>query len=393
MVVASSNRGLAVRTLHSQGGLDHLLYNTAGLLDLSAEQRCKISLEFLARSVRAHFDGCPGYRRLCDAEHFDPRQLACYEDLARIPLVPSVSFKRRMMRSVPEERIVKLCVSSGTQGSRSSVPRDHTTLERFLACTGVLVDELLEPSDYAYLFNLGPDAEAAGDLWLAYVLGAMELRFESSHYVRDGRLRLKELEQGLRAGEGRRQCILVGPPILFLHLLEYLEERGTRIDLGATQSFVVTAGGWKRFSGSAIPRDEFSERVSESLGLDASSVRDAYNMVELNTVLLECDHRQKHVPPWLVASARDASTLDPLPEGHEGLLAFLDSTADSYPGFVLSDDFGGVRTDPCVCGRTAPRVHFARRVESAEARGCALKMDRDVVVDTGDNGGADAVRE
>jgi long-chain-fatty-acid---luciferin-component ligase len=93
-------------------------------------------------------------------------------------------------------------------------------------------------------------------------------------------------------------------------------------------------------------------------------------------VLFECSHKAKHVPPWLYASARDPRTLAEVKSGEPGLLAFADPTPTSYPGFVLSDDFGSVsRRIPCPCGITSDTLTIERRVNKVETRGCALKLE------------------
>jgi len=379
---SSGSSRISIRRLSAQTDLDHLLYNTRGLLDLESERHRKVAVEFIAASFRSHHERCEVYRRLCTAEGVEPASIRGWDDLPRIPLIPAASFKRRHICSVDGEDVVKLCTSSGTRGGRSIVARDHVTLERFIAGTGVLVDQLLAPVDHAQVFNLGPDDEEAGDLWIAYVLSAMQIRFSTRHYVSDDTLRLSALVRDLRAAQDQRQCIVVGPPVLFLHLVEHLEAESQALDLGRTNSFIVTAGGWKRFEGSAISRRELTQRLCRRLGLGETSVRDAFNMVELNTVLLECERNRKHIPPWLVASARDPSNLRCRPDGEPGLLAFLDASARSYPGFVLSDDIGWLDADRCPCGRRSPTLQFERRVERVEARGCALKLDRHVRPET-----------
>jgi len=79
---------------------------------------------------------------------------------------------------------------------------------------------------------------------------------------------------------------------------------------GGTGMTVLTAGGWKRFSGQRIERAVFDPRACAAFGLaDESQVRDAFNQVELNTVMIECSAHRKHVPPWLYAAARDPDRL------------------------------------------------------------------------------------
>jgi long-chain-fatty-acid---luciferin-component ligase len=370
--------------IDGQALLDHVLYNEDDVFHWPLEKRQEIALQLVASSFAQHYANCEPYRRLCSAERIGPGDVQTWEDLQRIPLVPSSFFKHHVLQSVPSSEIIKVCLSSGTQGSQSRVPRDHVTLERLIGTTRTQIDQLLNPWHRAHIFNLGPDSDEAHDLWFAYVMSILELVRRTTHYVCQGVFSSAAVVADLQAHHMDNQAVLVGPPVLFLHLLDYLEQHGIRLALGGCNGLVVTAGGWKRFDDRAISRQVFSERLADRLGLAGPfQVRDAFNMVELNTVLLECERRRKHVPPWLVVFVRDAATLQILPDGSTGVLSYLDATASSYPGFILSDDFGSLRATPCLCGRTGPTLEIGRRVKRIEARGCALKMDQSVAVAAG----------
>jgi long-chain-fatty-acid---luciferin-component ligase len=370
------------RRIDGQTLLDHVLYNDEEVFSWPAERRRQVAFQLVASSFVQHYAGCEAYRRLCAAEQVTPGRLRGWADLEHVPLVPSSFFKHHLLQSVPASEVIKVCLSSGTQGSQSRVPRDHLSLERLIGTTRTQVDLLLKPWHRAQIYNLGPDSEEARDMWFAYVMSILELVRPTTHYVRGGVFSPATVAAELQAHPPDCQPVLVGPPILFLHLLDYLEQH--RLLWGPCNGLVVTAGGWKRFDDRAISREALTERLVERLGLKGPAcVRDAFNMVELNTVLLECEHRRKHVPPWLVVLVRDAGTLAVVPEGSTGLLSYLDTTASSYPGFVLGDDFGSVSEEPCPCGRTGPTLEIGRRVKRIEARGCALKIDRSVAVEAG----------
>src|SRR5262249_31939987 len=156
---------------------------------------------------------------------------------------------------------------------------------RFVGSTGTQVDLLLQPWEEARVFNLGPDTEQAQDLWFAYVMSILSLIRPTTHYVRDGVFSPLAVVSDLQMLPANTQAFIVGPPILFLHLLDFMEYRHLRLDLSG-KGLIVTAGGWKRFNDEAISREVLSQRLVQRLGLvDAAQVRDAFNMVELNTVL------------------------------------------------------------------------------------------------------------
>lgn len=357
--------------------VETVVYGEDGLYDWDDATRRAFELEVVREAVELHYANCPEYQRYCAAEGFDPSALCSPEDITRVPLVPTSLFKEIAFRSVDEGAVAKVCRSSGTQGSVSAVHRDDVTLERFVGSIRVSADQILEPRVNAEIFNLGPDTDEAGDVWFPYVMSLLALLRPARQYVVDGVFYPRVLVEDLAQLDPEVQPILVGPPILFLYLLRFLEEEGLSLALGARGGLVVTGGGWKAFTQEEVDRDRFVRLCVERLGLESpADVRDAFNMVELNTVLFECEQGIKHVPPWLVIEALDPETLIPVPHGEMGVLAFWDPLPTSYPGFVLSADFGKVREQPCSCGRTGRGMHFLRRVERVEGRGCALTMDR-----------------
>jgi long-chain-fatty-acid---luciferin-component ligase len=139
---------------------------------------------------------------------------------------------------------------------------------------------------------------------------------------------------------------------------------------------VVTAGGWKRLDGERIEPAAFRAMVADALGLAGEDqVRDAFNQVELNSVVFECEQHAKHLPPWLFGFTRSVDTLAAQPSGTLGLLSFVDCSASSYPASIVSDDFGTVDEQPCACGRPGAILHIERRVARGFQRGCALALE------------------
>lgn len=329
---------------------------------------------WIRRAVEYQLENSAAYARLAGAQQFSLTELTCPSDLARVPLVSSGSFKRGLfVPKAPGD--LKLCTSSGTRGTKSIVPRDSRTLERFSGTILHGLREFIGESERRHVFVLGPSTAEAGDLWFAYSLGLAELLQDTDCFVERDQFRMEALEAAL-SDASDTEPLLVSPPSLLLSFIEYLEKRGRTLDLGARGGRVLTAGGWKRLGGDVVARAEFVRRIEQQLGVQASAQRDLFNMVELNSVIFECEAQEKHIPPWLEVIVRRPRDLAPAPLGEEGILTYLDPTALSYPGFVLSDDFGVMTDGACSCGRFGRRLAIARRLTSIEERGCALKMDR-----------------
>lgn len=348
-----------------------------GVFAFDAAQVEDLRLGLIRDAVGWHLRAGSPYAAYAARQGFDPAELRAAAGLNRVPLLPSMLFKREAVTVAhPESDGILWTTSSGTKGSISRIPRDDITLRRFFASIGNLSNEMLaiENSDIS-VFNLGPDADEARNLWISYVMAGMAVMLpRSSYYIRAETFRVEELISDLHAATGERIAV-IGPPPLLLDLAETLLARRITLNLRA-DSVLVAIGGWKRRSGEWVPRSLFDERLSAAIRLPAMQVRDTFNMVELNTVLIECSHKRLHIPPWLYVRARDTATLGVLPGGASGVLSYLDPTARSYPSFFLSDDLGIVEENVvCACGRWGDIMRIERRLNTMESRGCALKME------------------
>ncbi len=356
-------------------GLDRLVFTDFGR-QAEIQDDAELRLQVIQASVAHHLECCPAYARFAERLGFAADALRRPEDLDRVPQLPTTAFKRAPILSVLPEQTAKRCTSSGTQGRLSIVYRDRVTLERLLGSTRRGLELLGDwYEDEVRVLNLGPDHIEAGDLWFAYVMSLIGMDYPTKHAVVNGafdpRRALRELDE---LAQEAAMPVLVGPPTLVLAVARAALDQGTR---AMPQLAVVTAGGWKRDDSQHVDRDEFSNIVTRAFALkDEERVRDVFNQVELNTVIVECHCHRKHVPPWLHVTARSLTTLAPLPYGQSGLLSYLDPSASSYPCFILADDVGSVRASPCECGWPGRTLEIERRLDRMESWGCALKMDR-----------------
>lgn len=355
--------------------LDHLVASE-GVFELPLAEQRELRELHVRRALAAHLDGCARYAAFAARKQLQRAMET--GDLGQIPVIPTSVFKSERVLSVAPDEISKWCKSSATQGAHSIVGRDRTSMERLLGSirAGVtLIHDWME--DEFELVHLGPDRQEAGDAWFLYVMSLVELLHPTRHFVRDGvfdvagaHARVREL-----VARGDRQVGVIGPPFRVLELITAIEEAGTQVN-GGPGVTVLTAGGWKRFSGQRIERDAFEARAVAAFRLaDATQVRDAFNQVELNTVFMECVAHRKHVPPWVYAATRDPDRLAVQPVGQVGVLSYLDASATSYPAFIVADDVGEVNEGTCPCGREGTTIQFHRRLVSVAQRGCALTLD------------------
>jgi len=365
--------GIIEREFNACGALDSIMFSETSCFDLSGSEQQRMRADLAWEAFEYHRRACGDY-----ASYVERLDGGAVSEIAQIPVYPVSMFKMRPPCSADEGSVEAWYQSSGTSGLKSKVPRDRLTLQRLLGSvrTGLhLVDNWSE--DDLAIINLGPELSEAGEVWFPYVMGLVELLYPTVSVVRNGKLDTDLAIRSMRdALDHRKHVGLVGPPYFVQRLMQALAQQG--VVMSAKERLtVLTAGGWKRHTGAAVARHEFMANVLACFDLSSpAQVRDAFNQVELNSVIFECSNHQKHVPPWVYVGTCDPYRLVPQDAGVEGVLFYLDASATSYPAFILSDDIGTVREGRCACGREGLRVEVSRRLETRDSHGCALRMEK-----------------
>ncbi len=285
-----------------------------------------------------------------------------------------------------------LSFSSGSSGRLSFVPRDRPTFRALVANGATYADPNLPLSGFDCLV-VGPRGEGIGFLDAGNGLARAAVR---SHFlfdrpltadaVRDlggaavagGWLAPGEVEEAdAHASQFIRAAALDGHPLLMFGAPFQVRRLCERIvaSLGrlptAPGSLVVTGGGWKTFSGERLTRAELLRLLGDALAIPAAQYVDSYSMCELNAALASCREGRYHVPPLLEPVVLDEAATGVVGQPGEGLLAFLDPFALSYPGFVITGDRATLGFGRCGCGRSGAFLEGEiERTAGAEVRGC-----------------------
>ncbi|QOD07438.1 hypothetical protein [Rathayibacter toxicus] len=328
-------------------------------------------LETIRAAFDYHIDRNACFRDFARLRGFEVENLT-ENTLGSVPLIPAGLFKRfsEGVRTGSDPAV--MTTSSGTQGTVSHVPRDNVTINRFFASVTAATQELLDIGhSETRVRNIGPRVDDVQHLWISYVMAGVSVLHDTDFFVHHGVFDQDSFLASLADDRNDVPSLIVGPPALLWDLAEAID----RPLPPNKERRIVTIGGWKRREGERVDRYLFDAKVGSALGVpDALYIRDAFNMVELNSVLIECSEKKKHCPPWVYASARDPHTMHELNDG-AGLLGYVDPTPTSFPGAVLSEDFGWIDRDiDCPCGIRGDVVRIDRRVNRLESRGCAMKI-------------------
>jgi hypothetical protein len=324
------------------------------------------------RVFRFQFEHNDTYRVFCEGRGIHPDRIASWQDA---PAVPATAFKRLALRSTSGHPEAVFRTSGTTAGSDARGRHFVPSLALYRASlVGPFRRHVMTGLERAPFISLVPSPEMAPDSSLSWMIGAAAAVFATDvRWLVDarGRLDTDVLRGSLEeAASGRNAVVVLGTALALVHLLDAIGERPSPPLPDGSR--VMETGGFKGALRD-VSREELRRRISGATGVPAERIVNEYGMTELLSQLYEPVIEEGpaaagvHVPPpWLRVRALDPVTLEPVPEGHEGILAFFDLANIGSVCHVLTQDVGSV-----VDGR----VRLRGRLAGAEPRGCSRAMD------------------
>jgi len=328
-----------------------------------------------------HILHCPTYADFCSYFGFSPSDLRTMQDLVKIPVLPTLFFKRRALFSMPPRRMAMRVTSSGTSGSFSQIGFDWGCLLAELPMIlrlGVL-HHLASPVPAHYIvLGYRPDRDnhtgvaktMYGLTWFALPLRRVyALQRVHRSYVSN----LDAAAQALqRFSQSPFPTRLIGFPSYLWFGLKHMEEQGLSFRLPA-RSCIILAGGWKQHADREVDKTLLFALVEKVLGIPSMHIHELFGAVEHPIFYNACAHHQFHVPIYGRVVIRDPETLEPLPMGRVGLLNLISPLMTATPTLsVMTDDLGWLEPgSSCGCGITSPVLHILGRVGAAGITTCA----------------------
>lgn len=328
------------------------------------------------RNFAFQFAGNEVYRRFCEARGRTPDSVARWAD---VPPVPSTAFKHMDLYSGGGEPAA-VFETSGTSrgvGSRGRHPVMSVELYR-AAATAWFGMHLVPEGGRLPTLCLVPDPVTVPASSLSAMMG-----FAVATFGAEGSGFFAHPETGVDAGAFRtalttaiaagRPVLLAGTAFAWVHWLEQCRSWKETFPLPEGSRLMET-GGFKGLSRS-VPRAELYGELEATLGIPPDRVVNEYGMTELLSQLYEpvltepataLTDRAHRAPPWLRVRALDPETLEPVPDGERGLLAFFDLANVGSVSAILTEDVGSIRDG---------RLHLLGRASGAEARGCSLALE------------------
>lgn len=85
------------------------------------EKTNDLFLKAIKKNCKYQYKHCLDYKRILDEKKFNPEDLKTYEDIEKIPFIPTLYFKHHELFSMSKKRMIIKATSSGTSGKKSII--------------------------------------------------------------------------------------------------------------------------------------------------------------------------------------------------------------------------------------------------------------------------------
>lgn len=350
------------------------------------ENTNELFLKAVKENCEFQYKNCPEYKQILDGLHFSPEDLKTYEDIGKLPFLPTVFLKRNRIYSMPVRKMLIKATSSGTSGKFSEIGFE---LEGLLNGLHMVINVAkpkkllsLRPCNYI-VFGYRPhksNQTAVTKTAYGYTLFTPALSRTFALKYKDGKY-TPDLEGVIDAivkySKSRFPLRFIGFPSYTYFVMKMMDERGIYVKL-PKHSKIMLGGGWKQFYKEQADKETVYALAKKVLDIDEENIIEAFGAVEHPILYCDCKKHHFHIPVYSRVIIRDVNTLEPVENGKMGLVNLTTPMVKATPILsVMTDDLGILHdADECDCGINSPYLEIIGRVGLKDIKTCAAGAER-----------------
>lgn len=317
-----------------------------------------------------HYLNSSSYKRVIDAMYSGRTMVSSLDD---IPFLPVTLFKEFELKSIADDDVYKVLLSSGTQGKQSMIflSRENST-NQSQALHQLFKSKFGSSRHPMIIFDTKSQltSQQSANARKAAVIGFSA--FASQRYFvlnEDLTLNWDYLEE-LSEKHTDEPVLFFGFTYLIWKTLSAEGKKGRSLKF--LEGKLLHGGGWKKLENLGLTNSHFKTAVYEILGVQ--EVYNYYGMAEqAGSIYFECSAGYFHTTLFGEIIVRDMITLEVLELRQQGIIQVLSTLPISYPGHsILTQDIGTLHgINDCVCGQTGRYFTIDGRLPRSEVRGCS----------------------
>lgn len=324
----------------------------------------KNTLKFLNNH---HLNKCKEYKKIINNIYDQKKYKSNYSNM----MLPINLFKNFELKSIPNDQIFKIMLSSGTSGLQSKIFLDKKNAFKQKMILHKIVSEYLG-SERLPMLIIDKNPKFSKNKMTAKEAAIIGFSiFGKDHtYLLDesGNINYRDLNNFLEKNQNKKFLIFGFTSQIFENLIEKKFSNNIKMN----NATCLHGGGWKKIEKKKISKNSFKKKLSDKFGIN--TVINYYGLIEQTGSIFfespECGFFHTSI-------FSDIIIRDPMfnirKNKQKGLVQLISVLPTSYPGHnILTEDIGEiVGENDCFCGKGGKYFLIHGREKKSEIRGCS----------------------
>ena len=286
-------------------------------------------------------------------------------------MLPISLFKNFELKSIPNDEIFRIMLSSGTSGLQSKILLDKENALKQKIILHKIVSEYLGSERLPMLIidknpKFSKDKMTAKE---AAIIGFSIFGKDHTYLLDESEnINFRDLNNFLEKNQNKKFLIFGFTSQIFENLIE--KKIPNNIDM--SNAICLHGGGWKKIENKKISKTSFKKKLSDKFGIN--TVINYYGLIEqTGSIFLE----SPECGFFHTSIFSDIIIRDPMfnirKSKQKGLVQLISVLPTSYPGHnILTEDIGEiVGENDCFCGKGGKYFLIHGREKKSEIRGCS----------------------
>ena len=340
--------------------------------NIDKRKKNKIFLDQMKLLNLHHYKSCKKYKKIINGLK---SKIKNKNKLKNFPMLPVRLFKKFDLKSVPENKIVKKLISSGTTSNApSKIYLDKKNVNDQIKVLGKIISTILGSKRLPMLIiDQNPIIidRSIFNARLAAIYGFSIFGTNHCYLLnKKNNIDYQSLNNFLEK-YGKDKFLVFGfTSLIYENLIQKLSTKLMKFSF--QNGILIHGGGWKKIEKLKVSNKIFKEKLIKKINLH--KIHNYYGLVEqTGSIFIEskkCGFF--HTSVFSDIFIRD-NKFNILKNKKKGLIQLLSLLPTSYPGHnILTEDIGEIiGEDNCRCGLSGKYFLVHGRAKEAEVRGCS----------------------
>ena len=339
---------------------------------INKRKKNKIYIDYIKSLSLHHYRCCKKYKKIINNLKFKIKNNNKLEDF---PMLPVRIFKKFDLKSVPEKKIVKKLVSSGTSGQElSKIYLDKKNANNQVRVLGKIMSTILGNKRLPMLIiDQNPKIldRSVFNARSTAIYGFSIFGINHCFLLdKENKIDYISLNNFLKK-YGKDKFLIFGfTSLVYENLIKKLSVNLLKSNF--QNGILIHGGGWKKMEKLKVNNSIFKKKLIKKINLN--KIYNYYGLVEqTGSIFIEskkCGYF--HTSIFSDIFIRDKK-FNVLKNKKKGLIQLMSLLPTSYPGHnILTEDIGEIiGEDNCKCGLKGKYFLVHGRIKEAEIRGCS----------------------